>query len=109
MSDVTVAPQGAAPSAAPTPSNEVAINPNPTSTPNPIGAQTPDKPLEARSPSAREALTKAFDRANNPPPKGERPQQQARPEPKAAEAKVGHNNPPEEAPRLDLKKRPPPD
>jgi hypothetical protein len=101
MSDTTVAPQGAAPpSAAPSaPANEVPINQNPTSSPNPIGSQAPE-----RIKTARESLQEAFDRASNPPPKGER--QAPRPAPKPAEAKAGHNNPPEETEKFDLKKPP---
>lgn len=110
MTDVTVAPSGSAPSAAPT--NEVPINENPTQLPNPIGNQAPDKPVgdlkgsEHRPQSRREAIQAAFERANNPPPKTARPAE--KPAPKAAEAKSGHNNPPEktEPEGLDLKKRP---
>jgi hypothetical protein len=121
MSDVTVAPPGAAPSAAPTPSNvdrnggnEVVINQNPTSSPNPIGSQAPSQPTGpvdgskhhpvSRAESLRNSVKEAFDRANNPPPKGERPKPK---EPaKAAEAKPGHNNPPEPTEGINLKKRP---
>jgi hypothetical protein len=42
MTDTTVAPQGSAPTAAPV--NEVAIDPNPVSRPNPIGSQAPQAP-----------------------------------------------------------------
>jgi len=45
-----------------------------------------------------------MDRAERPQPKGERPPQKAPPKP--AEAKAGHNQPPEETPKLNLKKRP---
>jgi hypothetical protein len=108
MTDVTVAPAGGAPAAAP--SNEVPITPNPTQTPVPIGQQAPDKPVgdikgsEHRPQSRREAIQEAFDRASNP--QREKPPQ--RPAPKAAEAKKGHNQPPEDTPdeKLDLKKRP---
>lgn len=115
MSDVTVAPQGApAPSAAPSndtasAGREVPINQNPTSSPNPIGPQAPQAPVgdikgsEHRTPSRREALQAAFDRATNPPPKGERPRPK---EVRPAEAKAGHNNPPEPTEKFDLKKRP---
>ena len=100
MSDVTVAPQGAAaPPPAPV-NNEVPINESPVSAPTPVGSQAPDKsPAEAR----RESVQKAFERASNPPPKGDRPKKA---EAKPAEAKAGHNNPPEPTERLDLKKRP---
>jgi len=84
--------------------NEVPINQNPTSSPNPIGPQTPEKPQDAAE-GRRAAIQRAFDRANNPPPKGERAPQKAAP---AAEAKSGHNQPPEETKpeRIDLRKRP---
>jgi hypothetical protein len=106
MSDVTVAPAGSAPPAV---QNEVPINENPVASPTPIGSQAPDKPTgdikgsEARPPSRREAIQKAFERAANPPPKGEKPPQKAAP---VAEAKPGHNHPPEQTEGLDLKKRP---
>ena len=97
MSDVSVAPAGGAPAAAPT--NEVVIE-TPASTPQPIGSQAPDKPVgdikgsEHRPQSRREAIQAAFDRANNPPAKTEK--RAERPAPKPAEAKPGHNQPPEE-------------
>jgi hypothetical protein len=112
MSDVTVAQPGAAPSAAPSPApapaqQQVPINENPTSTPNPIGSQAPSG-QEPRSDSAREAIQRAYERANNPPAKTERPQPTQRAAPKPAEAKPGHNQPPEETPKekIDLRKRP---
>jgi hypothetical protein len=106
MSDTTVtqAPPSPAPTNnAPTvnPSvHEVPINQNPPSSHNPLGPQAPDK---ARSVS--DSIQRAFDRASNPPPKGEKPAQKPAP---AAEAKAGHNQPPEKtAPeRIDLRKRP---
>jgi hypothetical protein len=107
MSDVAVAPQGDAGAAA----SEVVVNQDQTSLPNPIGSQAPDRPVgpdfkgsEHRPPSRRESIQAAFDRALNPPPKTDRPAPKAAP--KAAEAKVGHNNPPEETPKIDLRKRP---
>jgi hypothetical protein len=111
MSDVTVAQPGAAPSAAPASapapaSHEVPINQNPVSSPNPVGSQAPQ---EARSPSARDALLKAYERAQSPPPKTDRLHTERPAPPKPAEAKAGHNNPPEETPKFDLKKRPPAD
>ena len=105
----------APPSAAPAPAHaEVPINQNPTNAPGPIGPQAPhaDNPDapggKGRPESRREAIQRAFDRANNPPPKGEKvPQRTA---PQAAEAKKGHNQPPEDTPQekegLNLKKRP---
>ena len=116
MSEVNVAPTGGgAPSAAPsTPApaqQEVQINQNPVNAPNPVGSQAPDAPPQApsRSDSAKEAVQKAFERAQNPPPKGLKPAQQ--PAVKAAEATKGHNQPPEETPddkpaKFDLKKKP---
>ncbi len=105
MNDVTVAP--AAGAAAPA-SNEVVINQNPTSAPQPLGSQAPDKPVgdikgsEHRPQSRREAIQKAFEKANT-----EQRREQTRPR----EAKMGDNHPPErterEKPeRIDLKKRP---
>jgi hypothetical protein len=114
MSDVTVAPN-----ASPPPQNEVRV-PDPAATPSPpppIGQQAPNKPVddasfkgsEHRPLSRREAIQKAFERS----------QAQAKP----ADAKMGHNQPPEkmereapkrerpkaadpEKPTIDLKKRP---
>ena len=101
----------AAPSAAP--ANEVVINPNPTSSPNPIGSQAPPAPTgevegkghrpQSRAESLRQSVNEAFDRASKPQVKPERPKAV---EAKPAEAKPGHNNPPEETPKLNLKKRP---
>ena len=113
MSDAPVAPQGAmAPSAAP--ANEVVINQNPTSSPNPIGSQAPPAPTgdiegskhrpQSRSEGIRESLKEALTRSEKIQPK-ERPQRKEE-QPKAAEAKAGHNNPPEETPKLNLKQRP---
>jgi hypothetical protein len=106
MSDVTVAPDGGgAPSAAP---SEAIINESPISQPSPIGSQAPDKPTgdikgsEHRPPSRREAIQEAIDRATNP--KAE--VKPSRPAPKPADAKMGHNQPPEATEKLDLKKRP---
>lgn len=101
MSDVTVAPPGNAPT-------EVEINPNPVNAPTPVGQQAPDKPVgdlkgDHHPLSRREAIQKAFERANNPPAKGEA--KPAKPAPRPAEAKVGHNQPPEPE-GLDLHKRP---
>ena len=109
MSDVTVAPPSAAPSTPAPASNEVPINPTPTHTPNPVGPQAPPAPADVkgsphRTPSRQEAIQAAFDRANSPPPKGTKPAEKA--SPPAAEAKKGHNKPPEDTPKLDLKKRP---
>ena len=109
MSDVTVAPQGGAPQAAP--ANQVPINPNPVNAPLPVGQQAPDKPVgdikgsEHRPQSRREAIQAAFDRANTPA-SAKAPARPARAEPKEAEAKPGHNNPPEPTEGIDLKKRP---
>src|SRR6185436_33881 len=112
MSDVTVAP----PSAAPSPSSssqtpqsspnlsEVVVNQSPQSSPNPIGSQAPEKPANWNGPEGRkEAIQRAFDRASNPQAKAKEP---PRPASKPAEAKAGHNQPPEETPKLNLKKRP---
>ena len=103
MTDVTVAPPSAAPD---TPSNEVVIDQNPTNAPAPVSNQPPEKAPSERPPSRREAIQAAFDRANDPTKA--KPKDAPRPPPKAAEARPGHNKPPEptEAEGIDLKKRP---
>jgi hypothetical protein len=118
MSDVNLSapPPAAVPSApasAPAaPARETPINPNPVSSPQPIGSQAPPAPVDpdkhkgsphrplSRSEQTREAVRKAFERASEPGP---------------AKAKMGHNNPPEAMekeeqprPRINLKKPPPP-
>jgi Tfp pilus assembly protein PilO len=72
------------------------INPSPTSSPQPIGSQAPQKPISERP--IEDSVQKAFDRAKDP----------NRPKPTPREAKMGDNNPPEETKRekFDLKKRP---
>ena len=99
MSDVNIAPP-APPSAPSVPaSNEVVIEQNPTSSPQPVGPQAPDKPME-RAEARRDSIRKAFDRAkedsDKAPPK---------------KRGMGDNNPPEKMERekqgtLDLKKPP---
>lgn len=102
MSDVTVAPDAGG-------ASEVVINESPVNIPQPVGSQAPDKPVgdvkgsDHRPESRREAIQRAFERASNP--KDAKPKE-AKPAPKAADARPGHNNPPEETPKLDLKKRP---
>lgn len=108
MSDVGVAPAPEAPVA-----NEVPVNPNPVNIPTPVGSQAPDKPVgedfkgsQHRTESRREAIQKAFQRAEKAEP---------------AKARMGHNQPPEPMERertarpekkddrpgpIDLKKRP---
>jgi len=113
MSDTStpVAPPSA-PAPSPVPSNEVQINQNPVNSSNPLGPQAPHAPTgdleggKGRPQSRREAIQAAFDRANKPQAKAAKPAEKA--SPPAAEAKAGHNQPPEETPkeRLDLKKRP---
>ena len=83
---------------------EVPVNENPTNTPTPVGPQAP--PADER----KAAIQRAFERANNPDKAKPKPAREA---PKAAEAKAGHNQPPEETkpekPKpepIDLKKRP---
>lgn len=96
MSDAYNAPPPAAPQA---PANEVPINPAPVTTPAPIGPQAPDKPLgedgKPRPESRREAIQRAFDKAGKDKPK-----------PTEAKAKIGHNQPPEETEKVDLKQPP---
>lgn len=99
MSDVNTAPP-APPSAPSAPaSNEVVIEQNPTSSPQPVGPQAPDKPME-RAEARRDSIRKAFDRAkedsDKAPPK---------------KRGMGDNNPPEKMEQekqgtLDLKKPP---
>jgi hypothetical protein len=108
MTDTTTAPPQAAPTSPPSPSSspqtsEVVINQSPVDAPNPIGSQAPDKPDADRR---RESIEKAFQKASSPPPKGSRVAE--KPAPRAAEARMGHNQPPEETKpeRIDLKKRP---
>jgi len=107
MSDtsVTSAPPQPAQTSTNTPSvGEVPINQNPVNSPNPVGSQAPEKPQDAAA-ERRASIQRAFDRASNPPPKGQQPAQKAAP---PAQAKPGHNQPPEETKpeRLDLRKRP---
>ena len=89
MTDTNVAPDaGAPPAPASAPaSNEVVINPNPTAAPAPVGSQAPPKGEQATS--RRDAIQKAFNRSRDP----------NAPKPKAADAKMGHNQPPEETKR----------
>ena len=116
MSDVTIAPPSAAPSTSPPTNNQatssppsshqVPVNENPVHTPNPVGSQAvPVK--HDRDPKA--SIKAAFDRANNP----DKARQEATSRDKSrqeatkpAEAKAGHNQPPEETEKFDLKKRP---
>jgi hypothetical protein len=104
MSD-TAAPVAPSTPTPPT-QNEVPINPNPPALPTPVGAQAPQAP--DKPPSRRDAIQAAFDRATKQQDGKEPPKAKAAP--KAAEAKPGHNQPPEpvdaEKPSLDLKKRP---
>jgi hypothetical protein len=106
MSD-TSAPAPSAPANSPAPAatpNETPINPSQPTLPNPVGPQTAPAPEgRSRSDTIRGSLQAAFDRANSPPPK-DKPA--PKPAPKAAEAKAGHNNPPEETPKLNLRKAP---
>jgi hypothetical protein len=90
----------------------VQINQNPVNSSNPLGPQAPHAPTgeleggKGRPQSRREAIQAAFDRANKPQAKTAKPAEKA--SPPAAEAKKGHNQPPEDTPQegLDLKKRP---
>jgi len=115
MSDtsVTSAPPSPAPANTPAPAaqppqtaREVPINPNPVNSPNPVGSQAPDKPPGSKSEGIRDAVQRAYDRANRTaePPKAAAPKTP----PTAADARPGHNQPPEETPkeRLDLRRRP---
>jgi hypothetical protein len=113
MGDVpTAAPESApASTPAPTGSNEAAIDTNPISSPSPIGTQAPERTApepKERTSSRREAIQAAFDRANDPKAATQKNAPRATPGP--AEAKPGHNQPPEateaEQPKLNLRKRP---
>jgi len=113
MSDITAppAPPAQAPQSQPQASQapqqapqEAVVSPGPNR-PAPVGTQAPAD--QQRSNSARDAIQAAYDRAKNPPQKQARPPaKDDKPAPKAADAKAGHNQPPEETPKLDLKKRP---
>ena len=106
MSDTTIVPDST-PVNTPAPaSNEVVIDQNPHSAPHPVGSQAPEK-VQIKDTGAegrRNSIQKAFDRANDRS-LGKQPVAE-RPKAKPAEAKMGHNEPPEETERLDLKKRP---
>jgi hypothetical protein len=111
MSDVTITPSNVPtnqPSSTPQTTNapsQVPVDTDRSSTPHPLGPQAPSVPEgEKRTPSRMEAIQAAFDRANKPKGQAEKPAE--KPAPKAAEAKAGHNQPPEETPKLNLKKRP---
>jgi hypothetical protein len=81
--------------------SEVSLDTNQISSPNPVSNQAPDK----SPPSRREAIQAAFDRANKPRPGiADKSADKAKALP--AEAKAGHNNPPEPTEKIDLKKRP---
>lgn len=101
MSDVTAAP-AASPPPAPAPANETPINQNPVSAPQPIGSQAPDKPVgdidggKHRPQSRREAIQQAFNKSRG----------EDKPQPQAAKPRIGHNQPPEETEKLDLRKAP---
>jgi hypothetical protein len=109
MSDTSApAAPSSAPAPSPAPANEVVIDQSPVSRPNPLGPQTPQAPTpdleggKGRPESRREAIQRAFDRANSPPPKTTKPAE--KPALKAAEAKAGHNQPPEDTPPEDQKR-----
>ena len=101
MSDVNVAPSAPASAPSAPPANEVVVDPNPVSSPQPVGPQAPPKPVdnlpgsEHRPQSRREVIQRAFEKA----------QEEGRPGP--AKPRVGHNQPPEPTEKLDLKKPPP--
>ena len=73
------------------------INPNPVTPPSPIETQVPAEQPQRR-PSRLETIENAFKK-----------HEASRPKPKAAEAKMGHNQPPEEMEeeeKFDLRRRP---
>lgn len=104
MSDVTVAPSGGAPAAAP---SETVVDTSTTHSPNPVGSQAPDKPVDDaanRRETIRQNIQAAADRASKQQEEGgrrdaQRRQDGAREAPRAADARPGHNNPPEQTPR----------
>lgn len=123
MSDVGTAPAPGGVGPAPAPStvtggssgwlgpgqSQIPIEPRGASSPNPIGSQAPQRQDAGEQPagSRREAIQRAFAKSRDPE------WQKNRPGP--AEARKGHNQPPEETPdekpdrgsdRFDLKKRP---
>ena len=102
MSDVTVAaPSGGAPSAAPSaPANEAVINTEQVSSPNPIGSQAPS--AQDTDGARRSTIQAAYDKAVKMQDEGKKPaprRAQAEQKAPAAEAKPGHNQPPEETPK----------
>ena len=100
MSDVSNAP-ASAPAPAPA-QTEVPVSSNPTSTPNPVGSQAPDKPVneaniegqKGRPQSRREIIQEAYKRAVEASESG-RPKPAEKQAAKPAEAKAGHNRPPD--------------
>jgi hypothetical protein len=102
----------AAPPSAPNPTpqvqHEVPIDTNQPGSPTPVGSQAPDKP----PPTRREAIQAAFDKATrqqDAKAKGvhlEAEKAAPKRNPPPAEAKAGHNQPPEPTEKIDLKKRP---
>lgn len=101
MSDVSVASPAAGGASAP--AHEVPVSVDTVNLPNAVGPQAPEHPTDKTS-GRREAIQKAFERAQNPKAKESQPAR--KPAPKAAEAKVGHNQPPEKTEDFDLRKRP---
>lgn len=94
----------AAPAEAPAaPANEVAVDVNKSSSPAPVGAQAPDMtPAERQQRSLDESLDRAFAKGMRDQEEGERRQPRRDREAvrndrvPAAEARLGHNKPPEE-------------
>lgn len=84
---------------------EIPINQNQPSSPTPISNTPPERAPAERAVGRREAIQQAFDRANNPKAE-KRTTEPAKAPPKAREAKMGDNQPPEATEKLNLKKRP---
>lgn len=103
MSDVNIAPP-APPSAPSAPANEVPINQNPVGSPQPVGDQAPEKPVDGvdrghgRPETRRESIRKAFERANSP-------EKEKTPAPRKAKAVADDKTAPDDKP-LDLRKPP---
>jgi hypothetical protein len=110
MSDVDVsapspasAPAASTPAPAPASARETPVDPNPVRSPQPIGSQAPPAPVDldkhqgsehrpqSRAEATREAIKKAYARASEPGP---------------AQAKMGHNKPPEPMAKEEAKKPP---
>ena len=90
---------------------EVTINQNPTNTPNPLGPQAPDAPtgdIKGSEHRPRAGARPSRPHSTAPTTRRQRPSRPRQRRQRPADAKKGHNQPPEETPteKFDLKKRP---